>query len=105
MFSIGETRWRMLRRFLKLRGKSATFKEMRNYCQYHKDVRFFAELVALGCLECVKPHTGRKAQEQGQWLLTPFGKKVADMGMVEWNVYLLLRPKPKKKPKVLRAAI
>lgn len=97
MFSIGEVRWRILRKLLKHRGRAATFTELRSYIRYDKDVQHFDELVRIGCLECVKPHVSRREQEQGQWKLTPFGKKVADMGEVEWKVFQLLREiKPKK---------
>lgn len=91
MFSIGEVRWRILRRLLKFRGKAATFTQLRSYIRYAKDIQHFDELVRIGCLECVKPHVSQREQEQGQWRLTDFGKKVADMGEISWELFQLLR--------------
>lgn len=97
MFSIGETRWRMLRRLLKFRGKAATFTELRSYCQYAKDIQNFDDLVRIGCMTCVVPHKSAKTHEQGQWIITKFGKEVADMGEVTHALWVLLRQKPEPK--------
>jgi hypothetical protein len=104
MFSIGEMRWRLLRKFLRMPGYTAKFSEIRSYCRYEKDVSVFHDLVRIGCLRVVSPHSDKKVE--GTWQLTPRGIEVSDMGEVDWPTYQLLTtppPVPKKRKKVKAA--
>lgn len=99
MTSIGEARWRLLRKFLKAANHEGTFGEMRTYCRYDKDVEFFHELVRMGLLQELKSHVSKRPTEQGKWRLTLAGIEAADMGEVTLETLRKLKKPPQSKKK------
>jgi hypothetical protein len=79
--SMGERKWRILRRALRIRGKrTGTFKTLRNWCRLASDEQDFHDLVAIGALEEVRPH--KSVKDEGEYRITEKGRALADMGEV-----------------------
>lgn len=86
MVSIGEGRWRILRRLLRRPRHRGPFAEIRNHVRKNRDRLDVAALVAMGL---VRMHGT-------QYELTREGVQAADLGEVELPVYFKgLRPQPK----------